>query len=115
MVTNLLANMTVLVLGGTIPTNTPAFQEYARKVMFTNSQTIVTKWHIAERVFTTNNITGFWATPYPEGVNNHIGKSKQIGVKSQHSTNGPGFPRLASHADVIDLRWSRINKGFHLY
>jgi hypothetical protein len=26
----------------------------------------------------------------------------------------PIFPRLTSQADVIDLQWSHINKGFHL-
>ena len=27
----------------------------------------------------------------------------------------PGFPRFASDDKVIDLKWSRINKGFHVY
>jgi hypothetical protein len=45
-ITNLLANMVVLTLHSTIPTNTPAFQEYAFREMFGQSSNMIVSWNL---------------------------------------------------------------------
>src|SRR5437764_15490336 len=65
-ITNLLTNMVVL-LQATIPTNTPAFQEYVRNKLFAQAQELTVKWHLDQQAISTNNITEFTAKPYPGG------------------------------------------------
>jgi hypothetical protein len=62
--TNLLANMVVLTLQNTIPTNTPAFQEYAFHEMFSQSSNMIVSWNLdLPRPITTNTVTAFHAVP----------------------------------------------------
>jgi hypothetical protein len=61
-ITNLLANMVVLTLHSTIPTNTPAFQEYAFREMFSQSSNMIVSWNLdLPRPITTNMVTDFHA------------------------------------------------------
>jgi hypothetical protein len=57
---NLLTNMIVLTLQSTIPTNTPAFREYAFHEMFSHASTMVVGWNLElPRPITTNMVTDF--------------------------------------------------------
>ncbi len=67
-VTNLLTNMIVLTLSGVIPTNTPAFKEYAFNTIMTNAQALALKWHLNDSLIASNKVTHFDATPHPEGL-----------------------------------------------
>lgn len=62
---NLATNM-ILVIGGIIPTNTPAFQSYAFEMMASNSQFVAASWRETSQL-PTNRITFFRATPTPWG------------------------------------------------
>jgi hypothetical protein len=70
--TNLLSNMIVLTFSGAIPTNTPALDEYAFKVIFTNAQTLAYRWHLDKNPMASDRVTHFRATPYPEGIDGGI-------------------------------------------
>jgi hypothetical protein len=56
--TNLLTNMVVLTMQGfgMLPTNTPAFEEYALHTMVTNAEAIAIKWNLDAKYMSTNNI-----------------------------------------------------------
>lgn len=71
-ITNLLTNMVVLGLSGQIPTNTPAFQVYARVAMFVNAQDASSRWGLDQGLIATNRITRFSAVPYPKGYSASI-------------------------------------------
>jgi hypothetical protein len=61
-ITNLLANMVVLTLHSTIPTNTPVFQEYAFREMFGQSSNMIVSWNLdLPCPITTNMVTDFHA------------------------------------------------------
>ena len=70
--TNLLTNMVVLTLHNTIPTNTPAFQEYAFREMFSQASNMIVSWNLdLPRPITTNMVTDFHAAADslgPEGI-----------------------------------------------
>jgi hypothetical protein len=66
-ITNLLTNMVVLTFWGTVPTNTPAFQDYALQLVLTNSQVIAAQLQLDQEAIRTNKITYFHAVPRPEG------------------------------------------------
>jgi len=56
--------MVVLTLQGTIPTNTPAFQEYAFNEMFGQASNMIVSWNLdSPQPITTNTITTFHAVP----------------------------------------------------
>jgi hypothetical protein len=72
-ITNLLANMVVLTLQGTIPTNTPAFQEFAFREMFNQATYMMTKWNLdLPRPITTNMVTAFQAKPNSKWAQGYI-------------------------------------------
>jgi len=48
----------------TIPTNTPAFQDYAFHTLFTNAQVAAAKWNLDRTLIVTNKVTTFWAKPH---------------------------------------------------
>jgi hypothetical protein len=66
--------MVVLTLQGTIPTNTPAFQEYATREMFGQASNMIVCWNLdLPRPLTTNAVTKFLAEPSsiePQGLIN---------------------------------------------
>jgi hypothetical protein len=77
-VTNLLTNMVVLTLQwpyispGDVPTNTPAFQNYALHVMFTNAQDLAAKLNLDTNLIATNKVTEFEALATVFGVRGDI-------------------------------------------
>lgn len=67
--TNLLANMVVLTLHGTIPTNTPAFQEYAFSAMYERASVMASNWDLAlPKPISTKMVTHFVAEPTQSGI-----------------------------------------------
>jgi len=71
--TNLLANIIVLTSLNLIPTNTPAFQNYALHTMLTNVEVLVAQWGLDMRQpIKTNTVTHFQASPQPEGIRGNI-------------------------------------------
>src|SRR5437867_7767673 len=66
-ITNLLLNMVVLTVHGAIPTNTPAFQQYAFELLLTNAQATAAKWCLDQSLVTAKNVTWFEAVAYPHG------------------------------------------------
>jgi hypothetical protein len=69
MITNLLTNMIVLALHGDfIPNNTPAFEQYAFQVMYTNAQSLGARWRLDQSLITSNNITRFDAKAHPRQI-----------------------------------------------
>jgi len=73
-ITNLLTNMIVVAMQGVgvIPTNTPAFQEYALHTMLTNAEALAVAWHLDETCITTNKIIHFVAIPCVSGFGGTI-------------------------------------------
>lgn len=68
-VTNLLTNMVLLSLQGTVPTNTRAFQEYAFNVMFTHATNMAAKWNLdLPNPITTNMISEFKPSAWEGGA-----------------------------------------------
>jgi hypothetical protein len=101
-ITNLLTNMIVLTVSGGIPTNTPAFRDYAFQVMFTNAQSLAARWHLDQNQTTSNNVTVFSATPEPAGMTASIvfGNRYVFGA----SAGGPiGFTDSFYHKDQVSL------------
>jgi hypothetical protein len=71
--TNLLSNMVVLTLHSTILTNTPAFQEYAFREMFSSATNMSVRWKLdLPSPLTTNMVTDFHAVAYPSGIGGEI-------------------------------------------
>ena len=67
-ITNLLTNMIVLTLHSTIPTNTPAFQDYAFHEMFGQASNMIVGWNLdLPHPITTNMVTEFHAEAEPNG------------------------------------------------
>jgi hypothetical protein len=66
-ITNLLANMVVLTVGGDIPTNTPSFQAAVLHTMVTNAQAFAPTFGIDPARITSNSVTYSSLTPRPLG------------------------------------------------
>jgi hypothetical protein len=65
--------MVVLGLANVIPTNTPAFQEYALHTMITNAESVASQWNLdVKRPFTTNLVTYNGLKPHPLGISGAI-------------------------------------------
>jgi len=80
--------MIVLALyGNYIPTNTPAIQQYAFQVMFTNAQALGASWHLDQTVITSNNITRFDARAHPRQIYANI----QFGERYLFGTSKAGY------------------------
>lgn len=71
-ITNLLTNMVVLLTANVVPTNTPAFQEYAVRTMLTNAQFVAARWSLDMRLMASNEITHVTAVPTPVGLRGEI-------------------------------------------
>jgi hypothetical protein len=74
-ITNLLTNMMIVGLSGSIPTNTPAYQQCALQVMIAEAQGAAQKWNLETALISSNKVTYFEVTPYPRGFS-HNGPRK---------------------------------------
>jgi hypothetical protein len=87
-ITNLLTNMVVLTLyGNYIPTNTPAFQQYAFQVMFTNAQSLAARWQLDQSKVSTNDLTRLTIRPQPK----QIGATMEFGERYGFWVSQTGF------------------------
>ena len=90
--TNLLTNIVLLGWGNLIPTNTPAFDDYAFQEMFSRTTWMMTNWHLDIKApITTNAVTSFHANAYPAG----IGGTVIFDNRFIFSTEQGYFPRFA--------------------
>ena len=72
-ITNLLANMVVLTMQSTIPTNTPAFQRYAFNEMFHHATNMAISWNLdLSSPIATNAVTAFHAVADQGGASGDI-------------------------------------------
>lgn len=72
MLTNLFSHLVVLGLAGEIPTNTPAFQDFAQRRLLAEAQKAALAWRLDRALIQTNKITYFNAPPFPEGPTTEI-------------------------------------------
>src|SRR5580698_1619943 len=99
-ITNLLTNMVALALhfpavSLDIPTNTPAFKDYAFQVMLTNAETLAAKFNLDTNLVVSNKVTEFYAVPTVFGIRGGITFAGRYGF-------GYKFGRWTSFSDNID-------------
>lgn len=113
-ITNLLTNMVVLTLFGGIPTNSPAFKDYAFRLMLSNAEAIAAKWRLDSSIIMSNKITRFEANPFPHGPTAGIVFGDRyvfgiqdggcIGFSDGDFYSGAVFPRFTRLSDMERLR-----------
>src|SRR5437773_5394943 len=99
-VTNLLTNMIVLALGGTIPTNTPALREYALHTTLVIAEAAAHKWRLDQTLITTNKVTRFEVVPYVDGVSVAV----VFAGRYMFSINRERFPQFVDRAYSFDVQ-----------